>query len=188
MPLAVLDASVLHPAPLRDLLLRVACAGLFEARWSTEIVELYVEGLVAARPDLAPEALTSTRSLLVDGFPDLVVAAPPMLLGALAAGDAHAAAGAAAAIVADADLVLTREPDRYDAQGLAALGLELRHPDDFLVEIVARAPTRVFAAVTAQARALEAPQSLAALLRGLKAHGLARTIDELCAHYYGAPI
>ena len=34
---ALLDANVLYSAPLRDLLLQLAFAGLFQARWSADI-------------------------------------------------------------------------------------------------------------------------------------------------------
>jgi hypothetical protein len=33
----IYDACVLYPAPLRDLLVRVAQAGVVRARWTTEI-------------------------------------------------------------------------------------------------------------------------------------------------------
>jgi hypothetical protein len=33
----IYDACVLYPAPLRDLLVRLALAGLFRARWTEEI-------------------------------------------------------------------------------------------------------------------------------------------------------
>lgn len=33
----VLDACVLYPAPLRDLLLSLAAAGIFHARWTHRI-------------------------------------------------------------------------------------------------------------------------------------------------------
>ncbi|NEQ27762.1 MAG: hypothetical protein F6K28_53950 [Microcoleus sp. SIO2G3] len=36
---AVLDACVLYPAPLRDLFMRLATTGLFHARWTIEIHE-----------------------------------------------------------------------------------------------------------------------------------------------------
>nr|WP_293862863.1 hypothetical protein [Steroidobacter sp.] len=34
---AIYDACVLYPAPLRDLLIRLALTGLFRAKWSTAI-------------------------------------------------------------------------------------------------------------------------------------------------------
>jgi len=35
--IALYDANVLYPAPLRDLLIRLARAGVVSARWSDEI-------------------------------------------------------------------------------------------------------------------------------------------------------
>jgi len=37
--IVVYDACVLHPAPLRDLLIRVANAGVVQARWSQRILD-----------------------------------------------------------------------------------------------------------------------------------------------------
>jgi hypothetical protein len=34
---ALLDASVLYPAPMRDLLMQLAVTDLFKARWSADI-------------------------------------------------------------------------------------------------------------------------------------------------------
>ncbi len=39
MPFAALyDACVLHPPSLRDLLIRIACTGIVQARWNNEIL------------------------------------------------------------------------------------------------------------------------------------------------------
>jgi hypothetical protein len=41
MPFIVLyDACVLHPAPLRDLLIRIANTGVVRARWSARILDV----------------------------------------------------------------------------------------------------------------------------------------------------
>jgi hypothetical protein len=40
----LLDANVLYPAPLRDLLLQMSFAGLFQARWSAEYLKRCSEG------------------------------------------------------------------------------------------------------------------------------------------------
>jgi hypothetical protein len=40
MPFVVLyDACVLYPAPLRDLLIRLARTGLFQAKWTDKILD-----------------------------------------------------------------------------------------------------------------------------------------------------
>jgi hypothetical protein len=37
--IVVYDACVLYPAPLRDLLIRLACTGVFRARWTEQILD-----------------------------------------------------------------------------------------------------------------------------------------------------
>jgi len=53
VPLVViLDACVLHPAPRRDLLIRLDLAGMVRARWSEKIMEECFASVLARRPDL----------------------------------------------------------------------------------------------------------------------------------------
>jgi hypothetical protein len=61
---AVLDACVLYPAPLRDLLLSLASEGMFSARWTTQIQEEWIRNLSAKRSDLKPEALARTAATM----------------------------------------------------------------------------------------------------------------------------
>lgn len=49
---ALYDACVLYPAPLRDLLMRLALTDLFRARWTDDIHEEWMRSLLANRPDL----------------------------------------------------------------------------------------------------------------------------------------
>lgn len=75
----VYDACVLYPAPLRDLLLRLALTDLFRARWSDMIHDEWTRNLLARRPDLE-ERLARTSALmnvhvrdcLVTGFEHLI--------------------------------------------------------------------------------------------------------------------
>ena len=57
---AVLDACVLHPAPVRDLLLSLAAAGLYHARWTDQIQAEWIGSLLARRPDLDRHKLQRT--------------------------------------------------------------------------------------------------------------------------------
>jgi hypothetical protein len=49
---AVFDACVLYPAPLRDLLISLAVAGLFRARWTDRIHDEWIGNLLNKRKDL----------------------------------------------------------------------------------------------------------------------------------------
>ncbi|MEI2699650.1 MAG: hypothetical protein V9E94_15420 [Microthrixaceae bacterium] len=62
-PVAVLDAGVLYPARLRDLLIRLAIAGLYQARRSEQILDECFDNLLENRPDLTQEQLARTRQL-----------------------------------------------------------------------------------------------------------------------------
>lgn len=69
----VYDASVLYPAPVRDLLLRLAQAGMFQARWSDYILDECFAALTRQRPDRSPDRLARTRELIVAAVPDCLV-------------------------------------------------------------------------------------------------------------------
>lgn len=78
----VYDACVLYPAPLRDLLMRLALTDRFRARWSNTIHDEWIRNLLKQRPELDPAALEKTRALmnssvrdsLVEGFEHLIPA------------------------------------------------------------------------------------------------------------------
>jgi len=48
----VLDACVLYPAPIRDILLSLAAEGLFKAKWSDIIQDEWLRNLLKNRTDL----------------------------------------------------------------------------------------------------------------------------------------
>ena len=62
--LAVLDANVLYPAPLRDFLLRLATARFFKPCWSAQIHDEWINSLLTKRPDLQREKLERTRATM----------------------------------------------------------------------------------------------------------------------------
>ena len=45
-PTAIIDAGVLHSAPIRDLVVRLAQAGLVRARWTDEIHEEWMRNVL----------------------------------------------------------------------------------------------------------------------------------------------
>ena len=72
-PTALLDANVLYPAGLRDLLLRLADRYLYLPRCSSDIHAEWMRSLLADRPDLSADVLERTRALMDRYFPDAVV-------------------------------------------------------------------------------------------------------------------
>ncbi len=67
---ATYDACVLYPAGLRDLLIRLAQTGLFQARWTDRIVDEMIRSIPDDRPDLKPDQLERTRQLMCEAVPD----------------------------------------------------------------------------------------------------------------------
>ena len=60
----VYDACVLYPAPLRDLLMRLAMTDLYRARWTQQIHEAWMRNVLANRPDFSRAQLERTRELM----------------------------------------------------------------------------------------------------------------------------
>jgi len=69
---AVLDANVLFPAFLRDVLLSSAHADMYSARWSEEIEREWKTNLVATYPG-AQAAVDETAQAIRDAIPDAMV-------------------------------------------------------------------------------------------------------------------
>src|SRR3712207_360231 len=69
---AVLDASVLFPAAVRDTLLRAAAAGLYQVRWSDEILEEVRRNLVSTGRATHEQA-QRLIDMMRQAFPEAVV-------------------------------------------------------------------------------------------------------------------
>jgi hypothetical protein len=63
--IVVFDACVLYPAPLRDLLMQLAAADLFQAKWTNEIHDEWIRNVAKDRPDLSRPQLERTRTLII---------------------------------------------------------------------------------------------------------------------------
>ena len=70
---AVLDACVLYPASVRDLLLRLALTDLFRARWTDRIHDEWIRAVLEQRKDLTQAQLQRTRELMNKAVPDCLV-------------------------------------------------------------------------------------------------------------------
>ena len=98
----IFDACVLHAAPLRDLLIRVAAEGVVEARWTERILDECFQSILERRPDLSPEALSRTRELMRQALPSCMVEDFESLIDELALPDPDDRHVLAAAIAAAA--------------------------------------------------------------------------------------
>ncbi|MCA0437863.1 MAG: PIN domain-containing protein [Austwickia sp.] len=111
---AILDANVLVPSRVRDVLLSLAHGGLYLPLWSESILAETTRHLPGSMPQAQRSALIEVMS---GAFPEALVACPPGVTcdaeAAINAKDRHVLR---AAILGEADVVVT-EDVQFRAQG-----------------------------------------------------------------------
>ncbi|RAJ93189.1 hypothetical protein LX87_04701 [Larkinella arboricola] len=65
---ALLDACVLYPAPIRDLLLHLADFELYQPKWTTKIHQEWTRNLLVNRPELTRAQLQRTVKAMEKAF------------------------------------------------------------------------------------------------------------------------
>ncbi len=179
-PVAVLDANVLYPARLRDLLIRLALGGCFDARWSERILDECFTNLRDNRPDLSDERLDRTRRLMKIAVPDALVAEQAELVSELDLPDVDDRHVLATAISAGAEVIVTANLADFPAGVLARYDVEALSADAFVHRLWTKAPMLVSLLVEQQAAELQRPSmSTAELLDGLEAVGLTLAVHAL---------
>ncbi len=178
----VLDACVLYPTVLREILIGAARAGLFTPLWSDRILEEWARATrklgagaeVVARGEVA---------LLRAAFPAASVPARPAIEARLTLPDDNDRHVLAVAIASGANTILTFNAADFPRHLLAEEGLARRDPDGFLWEIWSHYPAAmsgVVEAVRAEAERLSGqPQPLRALLKRSQLPRLGKAMDQV---------
>jgi hypothetical protein len=177
---AFLDANVLYPVSLRNLLMRLTLTGLFQALWSPHVHEEWIGAVLRDRPDLSAGQLHRVRLAMDEQAEDSLVTGYESRIGSVILPDPDDRHVLAAAIVGGADLIVTRNLKHFPAESLARYGIEAQHPDEFLHRLIDLAPAQVIRAVREQqARLVDPPVSVADLLTQFEQIGLIETVAEL---------
>ena len=177
---AVYDANILYPAPLRDLFIRLAQAGLVRARWTETIHDEWLRNVLKDNPQLSPERLSRTRTLMNEAVRDCLVTGYEELIESLALPDPDDRHVLAAAIRADAEVIVTFNLKDFPRATLAQFNIEAQHPDDFLVGLLDLAPVAVCGVVKAQRDSLRnPPRTVEELLATFEAQGLRQAVARL---------
>ena len=180
---AVFDACVLYPAPVRDLLMHLSVTGLFRARWTDRIHEEWIEAVLRNRPDLTREQLQRTRELMDVAVPDSLVTGYEGLESMLDLPDADDRHVLAAAVKCGAGTIVTYNLKDFPDAVLAPFGLCAQHPDEFLEHAYDLDPVAVFkAAHDARAALRNPPVTAEGLLDIYQGLGLATTVAALRSH------
>ncbi len=176
---ALFDACVLYPAPLRDLLMRLARTGLFRARWSAEIHAEWMEAVRRDRPELA-ERLARTRAAMDGAIEDCLVSGHAALIPLLRLPDPADRHVLAAAIVGRADVIVTCNLRDFPTEALAPYRIEAQHPNLFIRHLLDLDEAAALAAVREQRGALRnPPRSVAEHLDTLARQELPETVAFL---------
>lgn len=177
---ALLDASVLYPAPTRDVLLELAVTDLYRAKWTADIHKEWIEALLRNEPERSRTALERTRGLMDKAARDCLVIGYESLIPALTLpdpGDRHVLA---AAIIGRCDVIVTANLKDFPEIVLAPFGIKAQHPDDFLSNHLSLAPDLFCAAIRrVRARLKHPPYSVDEYLAILTQQGLVATAAEL---------
>lgn len=180
---AVLDACVLYPPSLRDLLMRVAGDGVYEPRWTEEIHDEWTRNVLANNPGVTPAQLDRTRRFMNQAVAGGLVSGYEARIPTLSLPDTNDRHVLAAAIEANATVIVTFNLSDFPAATLGMYGVEPLHPDVFLSALFDGDPPLFLRAVQTHRASLKNPPKTAAdYVQTLRATGLRGLALRVEAH------
>jgi len=177
---ALLDANVLYPAPIRDILLQLAVADVFRAKWTADIHREWIDALMRHQPHRDRAALERTRVQMDTATRDCLVTGYEPLIATIDLPDPDDRHVVAAAIVGRCDAIVTQNLRDFPEAALTPYGIEAQHPDEFLCNQFSLSPALFCSAVRkVRGRLTRPPFSAAEYLAILTHVGLVATAAEL---------
>lgn len=131
---AVLDACVLYPTILREILIGCARERLYEPLWSDRILEEWTRATHKLGPE-APVIAKGEAALIRAAFPRATIKAQTGLEARLLLPDANDVHVLACAIAGHADAIITVNASDFPQHVLREEGITRRDPDGFLWEL-----------------------------------------------------
>ncbi|WP_210526866.1 RSP_2648 family PIN domain-containing protein [Rubellimicrobium arenae] len=178
----LLDACVLYPTVLREILLGAAGAGLFTPLWSARLLEEWARAAARLGSEGEAVARSEVAAMLV-GWPDAMVSGAEGLERRLWLPDPDDVHVLAAAVAASADAILTFNAKDFPRGVLAEEGLLRLDPDQFLSELAERHPEVlrqvVQASVDRATRLSGEAWTAKTLLKKARLNRLAKTLARL---------
>ena len=176
---AVLDACVLYPTVLREILQGAGVAGLFEPVFSERILREWVLATAKLGPQ-APVIAEGEAASLRLAFPRGLKRAHPEIEARLILPDPNDVHVLATAIASGADAIVTFNAQDFPGHVLAAEGISRRDPDGFLWELQSRHPdvmAQIVEAVRAKAEAISGqPVALKGLMKRARLYRLGKAL------------
>jgi hypothetical protein len=129
----IYDANIFFGAFRRTLMMHLAQAGIFRARWTEDIHKEWISHLKEKYPDIDVEKIQRTRGLIDAAVPDCLVRNYRGIAKGLDLPDENDRHVLAAAIKAGAQLIVTYNVRDFPPDVLSEYDIEAQHPDDFIL-------------------------------------------------------
>ena len=180
MQRVVLDANVLYPTPLRDLLMHLTLTRAFQAYWTNLIHDEWTRNVQRVRPEITNAQLQRIRDLMNHYARDALVTGFEKRIRGLTLPDPDDRHVLAAAIHVSATRIVTFNLKDFPKRDLKPHGVRAIHPDVFLLEVLRDFPVNAVLAVTRQWQSMKAPAvSLPELLIIFERQGLKKFAQQL---------
>jgi predicted nucleic acid-binding protein len=180
---AVCDACALYSITMADLLTSLGEAGLYQPRWTAGIHEEWIRNVIDNRGPsgtLTREKLEARRDAMIEAIENSLVEEYEDLIPTLTLPDADDRHVLAAAIKAEADLIVTINLKDFPSTTLAAWNLAAIHPDDFTTGLLGTDQEAVVAVVKeTRERRKRPPIHAEEFLAQLERQGLKKFVAEL---------
>lgn len=180
IPIALLDANVLYPAALRDVLVTLGAFNIYAPRWTNEIHDEWIRNIVLNRPDASRARLEEARRLMDSHIPGALVEGYEARIETLQLPDKNDRHVLAAAIEAKAQILVTFNHKDFPHAELAKWNIQVQSPDEVTCSLFISKPQLVLEALANQrARLKKPPLSTEQFLGNLRLQRLPRFVAEL---------
>jgi predicted nucleic acid-binding protein len=174
-PSAVLDANVLYPFLVRDVLLSFADAGLYRPLWTDRINEEWSSNLIEKFPGKEAQ-IRATIQVMNGAFPEALVRQHEDLIENLQLPDIDDRHVLAAAIHSGASVIVTENLKDFPSVILERYGLDALTADEFVLHALQSDPADAMKALKRmRLRYANPPYGPEQLLQAMLRCGLART-------------
>lgn len=176
----VYDACVLYPSATRDLLIRLAQAGMVHARWTETILDETFRALQRTRTDITTEQIRRLRELMLASVRDCLVVGHEPLVDMVELPDPDDRHVLAAAIRSRAQVIVTDNTKDFPVVALEPWNVETRTADQFVVDQIHLDRSIVYGEVQRIADSWRKPAgTVADVLDQLERSGLHQTVALL---------
>lgn len=155
--IALLDANVLYPAPLRDLFVQLTFDGLFQGKWTKKIHDEWIDALMRREPDRDRNVLEKTRQAMNGAVRGCLIEEYETHIDALELPDPDDRHVLAAAIQGDCRFLVTSNTKDFPDSALQSHNVLAMGTDQFLTLIFDEDPGAFYASMETVRSRLKRP-------------------------------